>query len=115
MKKTSIEATLDANPGIRETYRAYFRLMHSAARIEEVKKELEKLSEAGVDKEALIAATQRLKMYKGRMREFHQEAIACLKNEDELRANLGMPPLPSNVINAAGKSLRKWQAVFEEQ
>ncbi len=110
-----IEDTLKANPGMLETYREYARLMHGEATIKRLSAELDSCRAAGADEEVISDLEERLTRVRAKMKETHAAAFRSLRREDELRAELGMPPLDQKIVKSAHESLKQYEEFFQEQ
>jgi len=89
-----IQDTLKANPGMRETYRAYGGKMAVEYRIEELRKRREKsLADNVLGKKNQLECDEKLVQLRSRLQEVELEIQRCRENENRLRAQAGMAPI----------------------
>lgn len=94
-----IEDTLAANPGMRETYRAYGRVMHCFESLKRLSIQLE----SGID---VKSTEEQIERVKNHLKLAHDEVLKCLENEKALRLKLGFPPLDPLIVSQAHEFLK---------
>jgi hypothetical protein len=90
---TMIDDILKANPGMNDTYRAHARMMLIKSKLDELTRE--RARNSGLQELQVIDA--KLAELKSSLEEVELEIIRCYENEDRLRAQRGMPPLPQEI------------------
>ncbi len=101
-----IDDTLKANPGMRETYRAYARLMSAWKSLKDMELQVESLRKQGGHFDEVLQAEERLSRVDNLLPQIHAEIRQCLENEKQLRIQQGLPPLETKVLNSAEEFLK---------
>jgi hypothetical protein len=94
----TMQDILNANPGMSETYRAYGRRLVGEIRLKDLRAERDSLR---IDPQANAERLKKIEADIARiergLEELQQEIAQCLENEDRLRSQNGLPPLPESV------------------
>ena len=109
-----IEDTLKKNPGMLETYRAYARVERAFEAVLAADKEFVKFV-AGNDHNLMLKLEERLTALSARLNETRLHLKQCLKNEEILRAEAGIPPLETKVLQGAQEFLKNHEYVLNEK